>query len=112
MDHIKRLFVFLQVAIVMRTAAGQDEQCGYSIGDYRDCTCGVQYRIVEKRCCTSEMCTLPTITTENFTCPFMCQNGGNLINQDRCECTQGYYGVCCERGMYVVLLISIFPILL
>lgn len=102
MYRISRILVVLQLVLVTWTVTGQDEQCGYAIGDYRDCTCGVQYRIVEQRCCTSETCTQPNVTSENITCPFMCQNGGNVVTQSRrCECTQGYYGLCCERGSFI-----------
>jgi hypothetical protein len=53
---------------------------------------------VEKRCCSSEQCLQPEITTENLTCPFVCQNGGIYDQQHRlCRCPKERYGLCCER---------------
>ena len=85
----------------MVTSQANEEKfkCLYAVGSYRDCTCGVKYRIVEKRCCSSEECLTPVITTENFTCPFVCQNGGTYDpNKNGCLCPSGYYGICCEEG--------------
>lgn len=80
------------------TAHGQLE-CRYAIGDYRNCTCGVQYRIVEKRCCSPEECLRPHLSTENLTCTFVCENGGTFDQANRmCLCRPGYYGLCCQRG--------------
>ena len=78
---------------------GAEQKCFYARGAYRDCTCGVQYRIIEKRCCSTELCLLPTFTTENLTCPFQCQNGGIFDDVNNlCRCTDGYYGLCCHKG--------------
>lgn len=73
--------------------------CGVAVGDYRNCTCGVQYRIVERRCCDDDECFLPEIITENLTCPFVCENGGTFDSaKNGCNCKDGYYGLCCEQG--------------
>ena len=73
--------------------------CQSAVGEYRDCTCGVQYRDVEERCCSVRTCLQPVVLTENMTCPFQCLNNGTYIAEDhRCQCTNGRYGLCCEKG--------------
>ena len=73
--------------------------CQSAVGGYRDCTCGVQYRDVEKRCCSVRTCLQPVVFTENMTCPFQCLSNGTYIAEDHlCQCTEGRYGLCCEKG--------------
>ena len=73
--------------------------CQSAVGGYRDCTCGVQYRDVEERCCSVRTCLQPVVFTENMTCPFQCLNNGTYIAEDHlCQCTNGRYGLCCEKG--------------
>lgn len=73
--------------------------CQRAVGGYRDCTCGVQYRDVEERCCSSQTCLQPFVFTENMTCPFQCMNNGTYISDvNLCQCTEGGYGLCCEKG--------------
>ena len=96
------VLMLLIVAASYQLVSGQQERCFYAIGDYRNCTCGVQYRIVEKRCCSPELCTKPVLTTENLKCPsgFECQNGGTFDDvNNRCRCKEGYYGLCCHKGV-------------
>lgn len=68
--------------------------------EYRDCTCGLQYKDVEERCCSATSCFNPTLRSENLTCPFQCMNGGVYHSRyNFCNCTgTGHYGLCCERG--------------
>ena len=88
----------LLVAVFFQPTSSQPG-CVFAVGDYRNCTCGVQYRIVEKRCCDDELCQQPLIRTENLTCPFHCMNGGTFDAARRqCLCTPGYYGLCCQIG--------------
>lgn len=80
---------------------GPGMKCLYAVGNYRNCTCGVKYRIVEKRCCSSEECLQPVLSTENLTCPFVCENGGTYdSNKKMCLCPPGHYGLCCEQGIH------------
>ena len=88
----------LLVAVFLQPTSSQPG-CVFAVGDYRNCTCGVQYRIVERRCCDDELCQQPLIRTENLTCPFHCMNGGTFDAARRqCLCTPGYYGLCCQIG--------------
>lgn len=84
--------------IMLATAALSQLKCYYGVGQYRNCTCGIQYRILEKRCCSSEECQQPVLTTENFTCPFVCQNGGTYDAERKlCHCPASHHGLCCEQ---------------
>ena len=76
--------------------------CQTAVGDFRDCTCGVRYRDLEQRCCSGSTCLKPVALSENFTCPFICENGGTY-NAERsyCLCPEGYGGLCCEKGDYI-----------
>eukprot|EP00731_Ephydatia_muelleri_P027681 Em0019g554a len=72
--------------------------CQIAVGDFRDCTCGVQYRDMEKRCCSDLTCLKPVALSENFTCPFVCANGGSYSAEtNQCLCAEGYGGLCCEK---------------
>ena len=88
--------LLLMLAAVLHLSYGE---CRFAIGDYRNCTCGVQYRTIEQRCCDSESCLPPVITTENLTCPFQCLNGGTFdVENNLCRCRFGYFGLCCQKG--------------
>ena len=97
--------------IMLATAAVSQFKCYYGVGQYRNCTCGIQYRILEKRCCSSEECQQPVLTTENFTCPFVCQNGGTYDAERKlCHCPESHHGLCCEQGtVCIILCISVSP---
>lgn len=83
----------------------QDDECLYAVGRYRNCTCGVEHRIIEQRCCTSEICSRPVLTSENFTCPFECSNGGTFDPVNRqCLCATGFYGACCHKGELAMIM--------
>eukprot|EP00731_Ephydatia_muelleri_P034842 Em0081g7a len=72
--------------------------CQRAVGNYRDCTCGAQYRDVEQRCCNDQTCLQPTVFTENMTCPFQCLNNGTFDAENHlCQCSEGSYGICCEK---------------
>lgn len=77
--------------------------CKTHYGKFRDCTCGIQYRDVETRCCRGLAgCAIPLVRTENVTCPLTCLNGGlNLFDTSSkigCRCSRNYGGACCEKG--------------
>lgn len=76
--------------------------CETYYGKLRDCTCGVQYRDVETRCCSVSGCSLPHVRTENLTCPLTCLNSGQKLfdtnSRIGCKCNKNYDGVCCEKG--------------
>lgn len=73
--------------------------CQRLVGEYRDCTCGAQYRDIEQRCCSDQTCLQPVVLTENMTCPFQCLKNGTYYPKDHlCQCSEGNYGMCCERG--------------
>lgn len=101
------------VLVMLATAAVSQFKCYYGIGKYRNCTCGVQYRIVEKRCCSPEECQQPVLTTENFTCPILCQNGGEYdAETKRCHCPENRYGPCCAQGNITTLYTCVCPMLM
>eukprot|EP00731_Ephydatia_muelleri_P038366 Em0734g2a len=78
--------------------ANGEVMCYNYVGGYRDCTCGVQYRDLETRCCSEMECEMPIVWTENLTCPFVCQNGGTFdFTYEHCSCPEGYSGLCCEK---------------
>ena len=99
------ILLLITATAIFLVSAQPDQQCLFAIGDYRNCTCGVEYRIVEQRCCSSESCLEPILTTENLTCPFVCENGGTNVGNYLCSCRDGYYGVFCERGKYIYMYI-------
>ena len=76
--------------------------CKTHYGKFRDCTCGVQYRDVETRCCSVKQCSVPNVRTENLTCPLTCLNNGQKVidtsSRIGCRCSSDYEGVCCEKG--------------
>lgn len=76
--------------------------CKTHYGKFRDCTCGVQYRDVETRCCSQTECSIPIVRTENLTCPLTCLNNGQKLfdagSKIGCRCKGNYEGACCEKG--------------
>ena len=76
--------------------------CKTYYGKFRDCTCGVQYRDVETRCCNVKQCSVPNVRTENLTCPLECLNNGQKLLDTNsiigCRCSSDYGGTCCEKG--------------
>lgn len=92
--------VCVAVALIFGVCCAAGEvTCKKYVGEYRDCTCGVQYRDFEERCCSEMECKKPMVGTENLTCPFSCQNGGAYDSAyEYCSCPEGYSGLCCETG--------------
>lgn len=97
-NHVP-LFSVLLVLLVARLCSVASAQCLRFRGQYRDCTCGVKYRDEEERCCNSHTCLEPELSSQNLSCPFVCQNGGVFDDQLRsCSCQPGFFGLCCELG--------------
>lgn len=96
LKFLTAILLLITATAIFLVSAQPDQQCLFAVGDYRNCTCGVEYRIVEQRCCSSESCLEPILTTENLTCPFVCENGGTNVGCV-CSCRDGYYGISCER---------------
>ena len=70
--------------------------------DYRDCTCGIQYKDNETNCENSNTYLDPVLDQSDLICPFKCENDGDLYvlgeNHYYCNCKPGFAGVCCEMG--------------
>ena len=96
---MRRFCVCLAVCLLqLACSAGAQESCKGYTGQYRDCTCGLQFRDREERCCSELTCFQPRLRTENFTCPLVCQNGG-VGSRLPCNCAgTGRKGDCCEKG--------------
>ena len=71
---------------------------------YRDCTCGVQYRDIEKHCQDDYTYFKPLLRYETLECEFECQNGGIKHVLDPvaeiylCDCRGRGFGECCQKG--------------
>lgn len=92
----------LLIAVILANSS-----CKTHYGKFRDCTCGVQYRDVETRCCSQTECSVSKVRTENLTCPLTCLNSGQKLFETSskigCRCSGNYGGTCCEKGEEVEL---------
>lgn len=76
---------------------------------YRDCTCGVQYRDIEKHCQDDHTYFQPLLRYESLECEFECQNGGIRHVLDPidevylCDCRRRGFGECCQKGKILCL---------
>ena len=101
--HIMKSSVVLGVCVFeLLIAIIFASSCKTHYGKFRDCTCGVQYRDVETRCCSVKECSVPSVRTENLTCPLTCLNNGQKLSDTSskisCKCSRDYGGACCEKG--------------
>ena len=103
------LIILLAVLQQVVGISGFGTSCPRFVGKYRDCTCGVEYRDIEERCCNSLTCYEPVLRSENFSCTFECQNGGtrNTRGGRPCFCQKGYHGICCQKGNVVFELLPV-----
>lgn len=103
------LIILLAVLQQVVGISGFGTSCPRFVGKYRDCTCGVEYRDIEERCCNSFTCYEPVLRSENFSCTFECQNGGtrNTRGGRPCFCQKGYHGICCQKGNVVFELLPV-----
>ena len=84
--------LFLSLLISADTA----HNCTQIVGSYRDCTCDVKYRDVERQCQDELTYYQPIVSQQNLSCQFQCINGGELFENKYCSCPPSAHGLCCE----------------
>lgn len=97
--HVTLAMLLLFIGCLSQhNSARGERQCSTVYGEFRDCTCGIQYRDEETRCCDEETCYSPVLRSFTRTCQQGCANGGTFIDSySFCECPEGFGGTCCER---------------